>query len=334
MKKFLAILLAALMLLGMLAGCQNKETPDDQTTTQETEPKKPEQPAEEQEYLRILTIGNSHTVDSNLLLYNVFKKEMPQQKLLLGNMYFTGCSVSQHVDHFENNQAVYVYYKNNGNGWEQKPQTTLEYALQEQAWDIIILHEMNTGTATESTYEGDNYQKLINYFKEKTVYAPKFIYNLSWANPTSQKLWDLGYPGDWVNSYKSTWNADYTAMFTKMAELVQKNVVPMKDISAIIPTGTAFCYARNELGKTDEELYRDYTHLSDLGSLMAAYAWYAVITEKTEISAVNVDIVPARQRYEKNWGLGDWIVTQEEKDMIVKSVNYALSNPFAVTPVK
>lgn len=333
MKKFLAIFLAALMVLGMLAGCQNKETPD-QTTTQETEPKKPEQPPEEQEFLRVLTIGNSHTVDANLLLYGVFRKEMPNQKVLLGNMYFSGCAVSQHVDHFENNQPVYVYYKNNGAGWQQFPNKTLEDALKEQAWDIIILHEMNTGTATESTYEGDDYQKLIDYIKEKTVYAPKFIYNLGWANPTSQELWNLGYPGDWPGSYQKNWNGDYTTMFTKMTQLVEKHVLPMKDITGMIPTGTAFCYARNELGKTDEELYRDYTHLTDLGSLLAAYLWYAVITEQTELSAVNMDVVPAQQRYEKNWGLGDWIITQDIKDMIVESVNFALKNPLQVTPAK
>ena len=332
MKKFLAILLAALMLLGMLAGCQTKENPG-QTTTQETEPQKPEQPAEEQEFLRVLTIGNSHTVDANLLLYNVFRKEMPQQKVLLGNMYFSGCAVSQHVDHFENNQPVYVYYKNNGSGWQQQRNKTLEDALKEQAWDIIILHEMNNSAATESTYGGDNYQKLINYFKEKTVYAPKIIYNLGWANPTSEELWNLGYPGDWVNSYKQKWG-DYTTMFTTMTQLAEKHVLPMKDITGMIPTGTAFCYARNELGKTDEELYRDYTHLSDLGSLLAAYLWFAVITEKTEISAVNIDVIPAQQRYEKNWGLGDWAITQDIKDMIVKSVNFALKNPLQVTPAK
>ena len=332
MKKFLAIFLAALMLLGMLSGCQKTDGAD-QTTTQATEETKPEQPAEEQEFLRVLTIGNSHTVDSNLMLYTVFRKEMPNQKVMLGNMYYSGCSVSQHVDHFENNQPVYVYYKNNGSGWEQHKGKTLEDALKEQAWDIIILHEMNNGTATESTYQNDNYQKLINYFKEKTVYAPKIIYNLGWANPTSEELWKLGYPGDWVNSYKQNWG-DYTTMFTKMVELVDKNVLPMKDISGMIPTGTAFCYARNELGKTDEELYRDYTHLSDLGSLLTAYLWYAVITEQTELSAVNIDMIAAQQRYEKNWGKGDWFITQDIKDMIVKSVNFALKNPMQVTPAK
>ncbi len=333
MKKFLAILLAALMLLGMLTACQNEENPV-QTTTEATEATKPEQPAEEKEYLRVLTLGNSHTVDANLLLYAVFKKEMPEQKLLLGNMYYSGCSVGQHVNHYENNKAVYVYYKNNGGGWEQKRETTLEYALQEQAWDIIILHEMNTATATESVYNNDNYQKLIDYVKEKTVYAPKFIYNLGWANPTSQTLWDQGYPGNWVGSYEENWNADYVTMFTKMTELVQKYVTPMKDISGMIPTGTAFCYARNELGKTDEELYRDYTHVTDYGSLLAAYVWYAVITEQTELSAVNIDVIPARQRYEKNWGKGDWHIEQNVKDEILKSVNFALKNPVTVTPVK
>ena len=333
MKRILAIILAAVMLLGMLSGCQGGDKTADNTTQTTTEATKPEQPPEEQEVLRILTIGNSHTVDSNLLLYTVFRKEMPQQKIMLGNMYYSGCAVSQHVKFYENNEAVYVYYKNTGAGWEQHREKTLKDALKEQAWDIIIIHEMNNGTATEATYNNDNYQKLIDYIKKDTTYAPKFIYNLGWANPTSQELWDLGYPGDWVNSYKQKWG-DYTTMFTKMVELVDKNVLPMKDITGMLPTGTAFCYARNELGKTDEELYRDYTHLSDLGSLLTAYLWYSVITEKTELEAVNIDVIAAQLRHEKSWSKGDWFIDQDTKDMIVKSVNFALKNPMQVTPVK
>lgn len=332
MRKFLAIFLAALMLLGILTGCQNKEGAE-QTTTEETTTG-PTQPKEEQEVLRILTIGNSHTVDANLLFRNVFKAEAPDQKVMLGNMYFSGCAVSQHVKHFENNEPVYVYYRNVNGAWEQKPQMTLEYALQEQAWDIIILHEMNSGVGLENTYQNDNYQKLIDYIKEKTVYAPKFIYNLSWANPTSQKLWDLGYPGDWVGGYDKSYGKDYVNMFTKMTEMVQKYVVTNSSISGVIPTGTAFCYARNEKGQSDDVLYRDYTHVSDFGSLLAAYTWFAVVMGKTEITDVNIDVVPARQRHEKFWNDGDLIVTQEMKDIIVESVNFALKNPFQVTPVK
>ena len=328
MKKRIALLLAALMLVSVFSGCQTEKEPaqtTEATTTGLT------QPPEEQEFLRVLTIGNSHTVDANLMLYDVIRKEMPDQKLLLGNMYFSGCAVSQHVKHFEGNQAVYVYYRNDGGGWQQTPNTTLEYALQEQAWDIIILHEMNSAASVESNYKGDHYQKLIDYVKGKTMYPAKLIWNLSWANPTSEDVISF----DWAERYRQDHGAlDYVKMFTAMVNLTQEHVTSNKAFSAMIPTGTAFCYARNELGLTDADLYRDSTHLSDTGSFLTAYLWYAVITGKTELSQVNVDKILAQRRFEKNWDKGDMIITQELKDVVIKSVNFALKNPWQVTPEK
>lgn len=325
MKQLLAFFLAVLMLLGMLTGCQSEKVPE------QTEPT---QSAQEQEVLRILTIGNSHTVDTNLLLYYVFQTEKPGQKLMLGNMYHSGCAVSQHVSHFKLQLPAYTYYKNTGEGWKQTPQVSLETALKDQVWDIVILHEMNTGAGIEQTYRKDHYQELLDYVNQTTEYPPKIIWNFSWANPTSQELWDLGFPGNWTGSYRELYNTDYVNMLTQMAHYTQKYVMVKKEFSGMIPTGTAFCYARNELGQSDEVLYRDYTHISDYGSLLAGYLWYATITGKTEITEVNVDVIPSGMRCAQTIGKRDIEVTQEMKDVIVKSVNFALKNPWEVAPVK
>lgn len=323
MKRFLAIILAALMLMGLLTGCRNEADGAGQT-----------QSKEEQEVLRVLTIGNSHTVDTNLLLYYVFQTEMPDQKVMLGNMYHSGCSVSQHVSHFKMQLPAYTYYKNTGNGWQQIKEQSLEDALTDQMWDIVILHEMNTSAGVEQTYWKDTYQELIDYVEEMTVFPPKIIWNFSWANPTSQELWDLGYPGNWTGSYRELYGSDYVNMLTQMAYYTQEQVMTKEEFSGMLPTGTAFCYARNELGKTDEELYRDYTHLSDFGSLLAGYLWYATIAGKTEITEVNIDVIPSDMRCAQMRGKGDIEVTAEMKDIIIRSVNFALKNPWEVTPEK
>lgn len=325
MKQFLAIFLTVLMLLGMLTGCQSGKDPEQTAPTQSVE---------EQAILRVLTIGNSHTVDANLLLYHVFRTEMPDQKVMLGNMYHSGCSVSQHISHAKSKLPAYTYYKNTGEGWKQTPQVSLEDALKDQVWDIVILHEMNTGAGIEQTYWKNHYQELLDYVNQTTTYPPQIIWNFSWANPTSQKLWDLGYPGNWTGSYREHYGTDYVNMLTQMAYYTKKHVMVKKEFSGMIPTGTAFCYARNQLDQTDEVLYRDYTHLSDFGSLLAAYVWHATLTGKTEITDVNVDVIPDSMRCVQTQGQGDLEVTQEMKDVIVKSVNFALKNPWEVTPVK
>ena len=103
MKKIIALTLAILMVLGTFAGCQTGGEPE--TTAAPT----PTQTAEEEAVLRVLAIGNSHTNDCTQLLYYVFNKEMPEQKVLIANMYYSGCSVLAHLEFAEEKSPVYWY---------------------------------------------------------------------------------------------------------------------------------------------------------------------------------------------------------------------------------
>ncbi|MBO5836893.1 MAG: DUF4886 domain-containing protein, partial [Oscillospiraceae bacterium] len=162
-------------------------------------------PNAEKNVLRILAIGNSHTVDATNLLYKVFAAQMPNQKVMIGNMYYSGCTVSQHLGFESSDAPVYVYYNysydpETGEKSSQTKQTTLRQGLNDQVWDVVILHEMNNSGASEGTYTGTNKRNLekhINYIKANCLNSnPKFIWNFSWANPTSEYLWSLGYPAD------------------------------------------------------------------------------------------------------------------------------------------
>ena len=181
----------------------------------------------------------------------------------------------------------------------------------------------------------ENLKKHIDYVNANSLTEPKILWNLSWANPTSA---DLLAQGDsiyskWSSDYRTYSNGDYTTMFSniisKSQQYIFNNDKVSGEIEGIAPTGTAICYARNVLGlgeKTEGlHLYRDYTHMSDLGRLISGYVWYATITGKTSISAVNVDYVPGSCCNE-NLNTG-FTVTQEMKDVIIASVNYALANP-------
>ena len=106
MKKIIALVLAMVMVMGVFAGCQTGGEPETTAATV------PTQTPEEEAVLRVLAIGNSHTNDCTQLLYYVFNKEMPEQKVLIANMYYSGCSLAQHVDFETGDKPVYVYYKN------------------------------------------------------------------------------------------------------------------------------------------------------------------------------------------------------------------------------
>lgn len=295
---------------------------------------------EEQDILRILAIGNSHTVDATSMLAAVFAAEMPEQKIMIGNMYRSGCSVGRHVTNAKLNKVDYTYYENENGEWSPSISitdnvSTLADGLLDQCWDVVVLHEMNTDAVMEAlTYKKNysNLQKHIAYVKANSLTTPKLLWNLSWANPTDA---DYLAQGDgvyskWSSDYQTYSNGDYTTMLKNMMTNTDKYVINNEslngEISGMAPTGTAIYYARNKLNLTDKDLYRDYTHMSDLGRLISAYVWYATITEQERIDDVNVDYIPAAL-CEQNTKAG-FEVTQDMKEIIKEAVNYALQNPY------
>ena len=305
--------------------------------------KNPTQTDEEQDILRVLAIGNSHTVDATAMLAEVFAAEMPQQKVMIGNMYKSGCSVGQHVSYATNNTVIYTYYENENGSWDPvingpaPGQNVLSDGLRDQPWDVIMLHEMNADAVMENPTYKNNYQNLkkhIAYVNANSLADAKILWNLSWANPTDAALLAQGDSvySKWSSDYRTYSNGDYTTMFSNMVSKTQQYIFNNPSISGEVdgmaPTGTAICYARNKLGLTDNDLYRDYTHVSNLGRLISAYVWYATITGQTSISQVNVDSIPGSlcgQNINENF-----VVTEQMKQVIIQSVNYALANPTTV----
>lgn len=297
---------------------------------------KQEQAFEEQEILRILGVGNSHTVDATTLLYEVFAKEMPEQKVMIGNMYKSGCTVAEHISYYKNSTNIYSYFTNENGKWEEKTNTTLKTGLEAEVWDYVMLHEMNVSAIHTKTYTNTNLQTHINNVKRNTIGTPTLLWNLSWANPVDLTLLQSKVDQSWIDCYEDYSGLNYTTMFSQMVAKTQKYVMTNTNLSGMAPTGTAICYARNSytaegVDLTDKDLYRDYTHMTDFGRLISAYVWYATITEQDKITDVKVDVIPEALREESFRNQGDLTITEEMKDVIIESVNFALANPWEVS---
>ena len=323
MKKVSAILL---VFATVFALCACGATPTTETTP-------PTQSAEEQAILRVLTIGNSHTLDTNQFLAYIFQQEMPQQKVMLGNMYHPGCTLKQHLTFALGDGAEYDYHRNIDGFWTQTNDVTLSYALGEQQWDIIVLHDLNAETGKDTAFADNPFPKFMDYLLSHTDGSPTFIWNLSWSNPTDEDILSpmhhLPPPDGWRDNYKNLYNLDYDLLFEKLSQNTQKHIMTHEKITTAIPTGTAFAYARNVLGKTDKDLYRDNTHASDYGALLAGYVWYATLTGQTALSEIHITSVPAKLRNHNFVKDGDLILTEQDQKDILAAVNYALENPWA-----
>ena len=325
---------------------------------------------------KAMIIGNSDSTDATNLLYEIFLAEgWKKEELVLGCMYESGCAISSHVKFAQNNMAEYKYYKNTGanadGSWDCRENSTLEYALQDENWDVVILQESNSVSGVATHFENNpDVESLITYVVNTLGYEPTLLWHFVGANPQipepymsyvlSQEdadgdnsdasenegwedtgvdepedlvwIFDIARPSApvaWAKRYQQYWNNDREVMYNAIADNVEKYILgsDVYGFDGVIPSATSFQYAINNLGMTERDMYRDYTHKSDYGRVMVSYVWYAILTGKTEITDIKYTTVAANMRQKKFVQYGDLVLTDEQVDVLLESVNHALSSP-------
>lgn len=293
MKKILSLLLLFAILL-MLAACGATDVPET-TSDVTTEPLKT---------LKVLAIGNSFSVDAMEHLYAVAKAEGVQE-IVLGNLYIGGCSLSKHWTNAQSDEAAYTYYKNTTGAWEKTESTSLLYGLQDEQWDLITMQQASADSGIPDTY--GILEKMIGYVNaNKTNPEAKLAWHMTWA-----------YQGNSTHSAFSKYGNSQQAMYLSIVNAVQKQVIPKKEISILLPVGTAIQNAR--AGMFGDVLTRDGRHLNDMGRVIASYTWYAAISGQP-LQTVNLQQAAGIKAF-----------TDAQKAAIVEAVNSAIAEPCAVT---
>lgn len=319
MKRFLAVLSTVVMLLAMTA-CGTNETPNESQPTETVATESPE----EAKALKIMILGSSRSVNTFQLLYEAFKDQMPEQELVLGVMYYSGCSMSMHVNFIKNDQSVYDYYCNDSGRWQIHKETSMQMGLRAQNWDVILL-QAGTGDLENRMNETDRIF-LKDYVDQNVKHPHQLWWHSTWFNSTDPSLYDPAktkLDPNTIDQYKQLTDSN-----TAAKEYVLND--PM--FAGHITSGTPMMYALKVLGVPEVDLYRDHTHLSDFGCLLVGFAWYAQFTGKP-VTQINLDSIPVHLRHAQYQGLGEMQVTEEMKQIIIKTVDYTLNNPWAV-PVK
>lgn len=335
MKRILCLLTAILMLLGLCA-CGNTAG----TNNPDTEPAVTQSP-EEAAVFKILMIGQSHAQDSVWLLYDVLKAHMPDQEFLVVDVY-QSISISEHVENIKNNAAVYDYCANNSGKVEITSNYTIKAALKQEQWDLIMFNEATWPQIEDDSFTNGDIQWLTDYIRETAAPGFKLAYNATWAQPITAEVYALNrrqQPDGFRDRIVNRFNGDRLANFDRICEVITKYVETDEDYDFVFHSGTAIQYASETAGVPEGDpmrvmdLYRDYTHLSDYGRLIVAYLIYAQIYGLEEITEVKVDVIPTHMRateWEKPFG--DLEITEEHKQKLMDSVNYALKNPNVAPP--
>ena len=289
----------------------------------------------EDDVLRIFIIGNSYGYDSTQLLWKVYQTQNPDQKVQIGAMYYSGCSVEQHLNFIRQESEVYDYKRTDDNGtWVTSENVTMDTGLLDQQWDIVILMQGQYRGGDDFYYTNGQIKKLQEYVLSKMEVKPQLYWNSPWIMPQDTYFQDPEYmtqpPDDWANTLLDRTNGDMIGTFRNSLNKVKTYIASDPTFTKVLNTGTVIQYANNMLGQTERDLYRDYTHLSDYGRLIVAHMIYCQIEGLTTLDSVNMDAIEKSLRHTKFQKYGDLNITAEQKQVIVDAVNYSLKNPYEV----
>ena len=311
--------------------------------------------------LKVLLLGNSHGLDATNLLYEVFHNEAPEKKVVIAALYHGGCQVYQHKNYAQNNLVEYTYHKNDGSqperAWVVKDSTVMD-ALEDEQWDIILMQQMNTQAGVESNYKASDWKYVADYLLNNQDHTPKLGFHVTWANPDDYELFlndDAPYNIRYISTYSdpTSWRKNHEkyfptaegtystdVMYKEVMRLTQKYLIDSTEFLGsdyfedqyLMNSATPIHYALTVLGREQLDLYRDYTHMSDYGRLICAYQWYAQLMGLEEITEVNMDTIPTNLKHKNSkfpvLTNGVYPVTQDMKEDLMESVNWALKNPW------
>lgn len=320
-KRVIAIALAALMLTAALAACSPGNAPDvttpatnapdtpdaaasgtdpvtepptsgEETTTQPTEVKT----------LKILAIGNSFSTDCMQYLYDIAKSGGVEE-IVLGNLYYGGCSLAQHLGFAKSDSPSYTYYKNTSGKWESTKSYKMSAAIADEKWDYISFQQTSKTCGLVSSY-GKTLTELLDIVEAKAPDA-KFIWNMTWA-----------YQQDSTHSSFPNYDRSQQKMYDMIIDCMHQCIETEPRFVLSIPCMTSIQNARTSfLGDT---LTRDGYHLDyNIGRYIAGLTWYAALTGG-DVDKVSYNPAPAA-------------ITSDMLAVARESVKNAIKTPIAVT---
>lgn len=253
--------------------------------------------------VRILAIGNSFSEDAvEQYLYEL--AEAAGVKVIIGNIYYPGCSLERHANNVRNDVAEYRYRKIVGGKTEQCDSATIKYALADESWDYVSVQQASHFSGMPETYE-PYLRELVDYVRQGVRKDTKLMFHFTWA-----------YSKDSTHDGFKNYGNDQMKMYCSIVDAVKKADDEI-GFDIIIPCGTAIQNGRtSSLGDT---FNRDGYHLQlTYGRYTAACTWLEAVLGK---DAVGNAYAPEG-------------VTPLQKRIAQESAHEAVLHPFTVTEIK
>ncbi len=212
--------------------------------------------------MRILSIGNSFSVDAQYWLSDIAKAGGDDMELW--NLFIGGCSLERHMENVVSGESAYDLFING------KPvsKSSILSALKAGKWDYITLQQASGFSGLWESYE-NTLVSLYEYVKQNAPEAEIVIHE-TWA-----------YEKTSTHPHFEWYDCDQRKMHEALKNCYERAA---KTIGArIIPVGNAVALAREnavfDVEKDGESLSRDGFHLSLIeGRYLAAAVWYGFFT--------------------------------------------------------
>ncbi|MBR4288570.1 MAG: DUF4886 domain-containing protein [Clostridia bacterium] len=278
---------------------------------------------------RILIIGNSHSVDAFQLLPLAFQDQMPEDKVTLGILYYSGCSITQHINFGKNGEKVCHYYKNNGGFWNIEKKVNMERVVSDEPWEKVFFQAAKSDLDDTLNRPG---RREIESMVDAWDPAPhRFYWHTSWPSPNDPYFFppNKKVPEGYQERLIRLYGHDPLKQFTVLTNKAKVHILDDKVYEKAICTGAGIMNAHVTQGRPQTEIWRDYTHLNDFGRLIAAFSFFVQLAGK-KLEKIGVDVVPVEFRHMKFQEEGELYITEEMKETIITAANHALDDPWTV----
>ena len=136
------------------------------------------------------------------------------------------------------------------------------------------------------------------------------------------------------NGYETTaskYNYDRNLMLTERTDRLARYIMTDPSYVYVVPSCTAVENAiTSYIGQ--KGIKRDYTHLTDVGRLIASYVWYCKLFGVEQLEEIKVDVIPKAFLKSAIDKTQDKVLTEGEKAVILEAVNNTLKEPLKITP--
>ncbi len=254
---------------------------------------------------KVLSIGNSFSEDAHRYLWSIAEAAgIPDENIVIANMYIGGAALYQHVTNIQQDSAAYTYQKYTSETKDSTYSIKLSEAIIDEEWDVVTFQQASPYSGVASSY-ADSVNRLTRFVEDNAL------------NPDVQIAWHMTWAYQQTSTHSGfvNYESDQMTMYEAILDAVQTKIDMVSELHYVIPSGTAIQNARTSY--IGDNLTRDGYHLADpMGRYIAGLMFFLSITQ-SDLEAT-VSFRPAG-------------VSETMQSLAIEAVNNAFGHPREIT---